>query len=236
MREVLRQGVSGWRAINVLVGFLLALQGCAGSPPPRQFYLDSTTSIRLEVDTRKSGEHSHPALVGPEEMATILRGVRVIGRKGIIGSLLSGEGEGNPAFSSIEVNQLATQLSRGLEQAKPDELVTFYRRISDADVGLGITSGGMFVRRGQLYLVLANNRTLPSEGLNQNMISQIDPIDSPLLPIARAGFRVTFTPSIAVVPADERDSWPYVDDGRVLALDLAQIARELRTKSPSTAR
>ncbi len=227
------QSISGSKGTSVLVGFLLMLEGCAGSPPPRQIYVDSLTSIRLEADTRKSGDHSHPALVSPEEMATILHGVRVIARKGIIGSLLSGEGEGRPAFSSIEVKQLATQLSRGLEQAKPDELVTFYRRISDADVGLAITSGGMFVRRGQCYLVLANNRTLPSEGLNQNMISQIDPIDSPLLPITRAGFRVTFTSSLAVVPADERDSWPYVDPGRVLALDLAQIARELRTKSPS---
>lgn len=227
------QNVAGWRATNVLVGFLLMLEGCAGSPAPRQVYVDSLTSIRLEADTRKSGEHSHPALVRPEEMATILRGVRVIGRKGIIGSLLSGEGDGRPAFSSIEVQQLASQLSRGLEQAKPDELVTFYRRISDADVGLGITSGGMFVRRGRLYLVLANNRTLPTEGLNQNMISHIDPIDSPLLPITRAGFRVSFTPSLAVVPADERDSWPYVDPGRLLVIDLAHIARELRTKSPA---
>lgn len=226
--------VFGRKSIVLIVGAVIVVGGCAGSPVPRQFYQDAVTSIRLQVDERVSGGHSHPAQVSPEEIGKILHGVRVVARKGIIGSLLSEDGDGNPAFSAVEVKLLASQLSRALQQARPDELVTFYRRISDASVGLGITSGGIFVQSNRIYFILANNRTLPSEGMNQNMISQIDPIDSPLLPISRTGFRVAFTPSLAVVPSDERDSWPYIDEGRVLVIDLAHIGRELRAKPQSS--
>jgi hypothetical protein len=208
---------------------LAAQSGCSSPPPPRTSYQDPITSIRLYVDDRADAGHSHPAQVTTAQMAQVLNGIRVVPRKGFIGSLITGETQANPAFSSTEIQILAPRLSRALAEATPQELVTFYRRFSDASVGMAITSGGMFVQENQLFVVLANNRNLPTEGMNQNMVSDFDPVDSPLIPISRTSFRVEFTPPMAVVPEDQRRSWPYIDEGRILAIDLQQLNRDMKS-------
>lgn len=214
--------------LNVLFSWLCLVGGCGTAPPPRDYYQDQITSIRLAIDDRAREPHAHPARVSTEAMVRVLSGVRIERRGGILGSIITGRSEQSPAFSPTEVHALAPKLSMALAHARPDELVTFYRRVSDASLGLGITSGGLFVQGSHLYFILANNRTMPSEGMNQNMVYEIDPIDSPLLPIARAGFRVAFSPGMAVVPIDERRSWPYIDEGRIFAVDLVQLEREFR--------
>jgi hypothetical protein len=208
---------------------IMALVGCSSPPPPVILYQDPTTLIRLQVDERTPPVHTHPAQVNTEQLAQVLQGVHVIPRKGIVWSLVTGEPQANPAFSPREIQALAPKLSHALAQARPEELVTFYHRVSDANLGLGITSGGLFVEDARLYFVLANNRTLPSEGMNQNRVHEIDPVDSPLLPISRNSFRVTFSPSTAAVPRDEWHAWPYVDQGRIVVIDLAQLARDIKS-------
>lgn len=220
-------------SLRLAVPICFMMEGCVTSPPARQVYQDPLTSIRLQVDERAAEMHSHPARISPEELSKVLIGVRVIARKGVVESIVSGDPQANPAFSAAEVRALATPLSRALAEAKSNELVTFYRRYTDAGVGLAITSGGLFVQGAHLYFVLANDRTLPAEGMNQNMVYEIDPIDSPLLPISRTGFRVTFTPTLAVVSRDNRGSWPYIDEGRVIVIDLARMAQESMTTSPA---
>ena len=210
---------------------LIVIGGCAAGTPTKLVYQDQMTAVRLAVDERTDEAHSHPARLTVEEMASILHGLRVIARQGFLGSLVLGEDRGRPAFSSAEVHALATQLTRALEQAKPNEVVTFYRRISDASVGLAVTSGGLFVHQAHMYIIMANNRTLPSAGMNQNIVAEIDPIDNPLLPISRTDFRLLFEPAMAVLPADERRPWPYIDDGRLVAIDLLQLSRALRPKT-----
>jgi hypothetical protein len=212
---------------------VLMLVGCSSPPPPRTLYQDPTTLIRLHVDERTPPVHTHPAQISTEQIAEVLRGIRVVARKGVMWSMVLGEPQANPAFSPVEIQTLAPKLSRALAQAKPDELVTFYHRVSDASLGLGITSGGLFVQDDHLYFVLANNRTMPSEGMSENRVHEIDPIDSPLLPISRSSFRVAFAPATAAVPSDEWHDWPYVDQGRIVVIDLPQLARDI--KSPSAA-
>lgn len=216
--------------VPALLAFALQL-GCAATPPPRTSYQDPITAIRLYIDDRASSSHNHPATVTPDQIAKVLGGLRVVPRTGFIGSLITGQPQANPAFSSTELQILAPKLSRALTEAKPQELVTFYRRFSDASVGLAITSGGLFMQDGYLFVILANSRTLPTDGMNQNMVTDFDPIDSPLVPISRTSFRVEFAHPSAVVPPDKRPSWPYIDEGRILALDLRLLASE--TKSPS---
>jgi hypothetical protein len=162
-------------------------------------------------------------------MKQILEGVRTQARKGFVNSIVTGSAELSPAFNSVEVHDLAPLLSKALDQATPAEIVTFYRRYSDAGIGLAITSGGLFMEGNHMYFILANNRTLPSEGMNQNMVYELDPVDNPLLPISRTSFRADFLPQTAVVPEEERRPWHYIDAGRVLVLDLQQLQRELRT-------
>src|SRR5690606_3227266 len=175
--------------------------------------------------------HQHPADISSEQMAKVLGGLRVVPRTGFIGSLITGQAQAKPAFASIEIQALAPRLSRALAEAKPDELVTFYRRFSDAGTGLAITSGGMFVQDGYLVVVLANDRTLPTDGMNQNMVTDFDPVDSPLVPISRTSFRVEFAHPSALAAPDKRPSWPYIDEGRILAIDLRRLSTE--PKSPA---
>ncbi|MEX5214400.1 MAG: hypothetical protein NW703_09590 [Nitrospiraceae bacterium] len=218
----------------ITLSFLLALVGCSGPPPSRTLYHDQTTLIRLQVDDRTPLGHTHPAQLGEDEITEVLRGIRVIARKGMAWSLVAGAPQANPAFSPGEIRALAQKLSRALAQAKPEELVTFYHRVSDANLGLGITSGGLFVKDTHLYIVLANNRTMPSEAMNLNWNYEIDPVDSPLHPISRSSFRVAFVPATAAVPSDEWQDWPFIDPGRIVVIDLPQLARDLM--SPSAAR
>lgn len=221
------------RTLSCATAVMLSVQfGCSSPPPPRTSYQDPITSIRLYVDERADTGHSHPGKITADQMARVLSGIRVVPRTGFIGSLITGQPQANPAFSSSEIQILAPRLSRAMAEATPQELVTFYRRFSDASVGLAITSGGMFLQDNVLYLVLANNRNLPTEGMNQNMVTDFDPVDSPLIPISRTSFRVEFSPTTAIVPPDQRQSWPYIDEGRILALDLQQLNHDLKSAPP----
>lgn len=226
-----------FRALFTLTCVTLAAQaGCSSSPPPRTSYEDPITSIRLYVDERAGAGHSHPARIAADQLAHALGGLRIIPRTGFIGSLISGDPQGVPAFTSAEIRVLAPKLSRALADARPNELVTFYRRISDPGAGLAITSGGLFVEGTHLFMILANDRTLPTDGMNQNMVSDFDPVDSPLIPISRTSFHVEFTPAAAVVPDHRRAPWPYIDEGRILAIDLRQLDRHMKSPQPAVGR
>jgi hypothetical protein len=83
-----------------------------------------------------------------------------------------------------------------------------------------------------LYVILANNHTKPSDGMSQSIVSEIDPVDSPLLPISRTAFQATFVPATSIVPEDERWVWPYIDQGRVVVIDLVQLGRDMRSPAP----
>lgn len=210
---------------------LCSVAACSNTPPPRPFYEDSLTSIKLQHDEHAKRPHTHPATVSPEIMSQILSGVRAVSRQGMFRSIVLGTPDQSPAFSASEIYGLAPKLSQALAQAKPEELVTFYRRVSDENVGLGITSGGLFVQDEHLYFVLANDRTLPTSGMNQNMVYALDPIDTPLLPISRTDFKTAFTPGTALVREEDRISWPYIDEGRILAIDLEQLARDTHSRA-----
>jgi hypothetical protein len=70
--------------------------------------------------------------------------------------------------------------------------------------------------------------------MSQSIVSEIDPVENPLLPISRTSFRATFVPATSMVPEDERWAWPYIDEGRVVVLDLVQIAREIKAGRSSS--
>lgn len=220
----------GMRFAAILMVSLMS--GCATGPLPRAVYQDPTTIIRIQFDSKAGQGHGHPATVSPDAIRHVLQGMRVQSRNSFVPSLLTGEASLSAAFSKEEQDFLGPHLSRALAEAKPDELVTFYRRVSTPAVGLAITSGGLFVHGRHLYVILANNRTMPSEGMSQSIVSEIDPIESPLLPISRTGFRATFVPATSIVPEDERWVWPYIDQGRVVVIDLVQLGRDTRSQTP----
>ncbi|MEW6248582.1 MAG: hypothetical protein AB1555_18010 [Nitrospirota bacterium] len=209
--------------VSAISALLLSVEiGCNSLPPPRPVYQDQLTSIQLRVDAQAGGGHTHPASISPERMAGILAGIRVQKLQDPVFRLVTGEKPLGPAFSAEEIRVIAPQLSRALALATPREMATFYRRFSNANVGLAVTSGGLFVRDGRLYLVLANHRALPSDLMRQvNPAYEMDPVDAPLLALRAGDFKLSFSPPEAEVHLpDGQRGWNYPDPAKVLVVDL----------------
>lgn len=210
----------------------ILVTSCATGPAPIVIYEDKRASIRLKFDPKAGSGHSHPYSLTPDEMATILRGVRVISRDTIIGFGLL-EREGGPAFSGPEIALLAPYLSEGLRKASPKDVVTFYLTTGDPRIGTLITSGGIFVRNAHLYMILANFRTPPSSGPFEGMAFELNNRDEPLSPIARYTFTIGFSPPEVRIPnakAKGQDGYEgYLDESKLVVLDLPRLMTEIQT-------
>lgn len=205
------------------------LAGCTSTPPPRTVHQDSRTLVQLRVDQKGSPGHSHPASLTQEQMVRILSGVRVRSDRYAVHRLFSGEAEERPAFSSEEVWALATPLVKALAVAKPSEVVTFYRRVSDQTVGLAYTTGGIFMRGDDLHFVLANYRQSPADAMALGIPAyEMDPVDDPLLPMRRAGYSVGFVPQEAEVhPVGGTWTWEYSDPGKIVVINASLVRRSM---------
>jgi hypothetical protein len=215
----------------ILAGAFSILTACASPLPPRVLYKDAITVVQLQHDPRSDPGHSHPSTLSPQLIKQVLTGLRVQKRGDIVLSLVTGDPETVPAFSLSEVDDLAPKISQALAAATPVEVVGFYRRVSDASLGLGVTSGGMLVRDGLLYIVLANHRSRFADVMREGLSYEVDPVRDPLQSLRSRAFKVTFVADRAV--AHPIKPWDYVDPGKVVALDLETLETHFRSGSPS---
>jgi hypothetical protein len=195
--------------------------GCTGGPEVRAVYDDNRTSVRLQTDREAGTGHSHPATISPEDMARILGGLRVVEQRYAVHELLAGSAPALAAFNMDEIRALAPLLSQALSMAKPEEIVTFYRRYTSDAVGLAYTTGGLFVRDGNIHFVLANYRQPPSDVMRRGIPAyEMDPIDDPLRSLLRGKYEIMFLPQEAEVhPAKGDWTWPYDDPGKVVIIN-----------------
>jgi hypothetical protein len=221
---------------QILINFLMTtlcwtLSSCALSPHPHVVYEDGRTVVGLQADRQAGAGHSHPAKLTIEQAAKILLGLRVTKDRYAAHRLFAGEADSQAAFKGEEALALAPHVAKAFEAAKPDELVTFYRRISDASTGLAYTTGGLFKRGDYLYLVLANCRQEPADTMSRITPGyEIDPIDEPLLPLRRAGYTVSFVPSEAEVhPVEEQWRWNFPDPRKIVIVNLTLALRSLES-------
>lgn len=200
--------------------------GCATGPAPIVIYESQQESVWLHFDPKAGAGHNHPVSLTPEQIVTVLKGVRVKNRDVIGGFDLLSDKDRTPAFSTREILTLSPYLSQALQKASPKDIATFRVTTRDPTKGLLVTSGGLFVRNGHLYFILANNRTSPSSVQYENTYEP-DPRGDPLLPIARFKFSVSFTPDDVRLPSKatrEQDRYPdYLDDSKLIVLDLARL-------------
>jgi hypothetical protein len=189
-------------------------------------YQDEATLIQLRADPQAGSGHSHPAVITAGRMAQILSGVRVQTRGDPILGIVTGKPEETPAFSIVEIEILAPAWSKALASASPHEIATFYRRYSDANLGLGVTSGGLFIEGHQLYFVLANFRNRPSDVLSQAVTYEFDPVTDPLMSLRALSFAALFSPAEALVPPDVPLVWRYVDPGKFFVVDFDRLPPE----------
>ncbi len=226
------------RLFQFALAWLIAgsLVSCESLPATRVVYQDQATSVQLRDDPRAGSGHSHPAVMTAGRIAQILFGIRVKKRGDPIVSIVTGQPEGLQAFSNAEVEALAPALSRALAVATPQEIVTFYRRYSDANLGLGVTSGGLFLEGHQLYFVLANFRNRPSDVLSQAVTYEFDPLADPLMSLKAMSFAALFVPPEALLPSDVPLVWRYEDPGKFFVVDLDRLPQEPRVPSPTPSR
>ena len=168
------RGSVAWWLAGILI--LWTVQGCGG--PIR--YIRAVKEnpeqvVRLEARYGQSRPHGydsavmpfdHPAIFSRIEMETILKGVRVQLRKGL---LTLGIAESGPkeAFTESERRSFAPVLVEAFAKARPDEWVVFFLshpRGGEEDHRGGpgvteVTSGGFLVEGRRLHLLLANYRT-----------------------------------------------------------------------------
>ena len=195
------------RRIQAIVWLVVPLAwavGCAGPPPPRTVYQDPITAVQLRADTKAAQAHTHPAALTPEQVKTVLGGIRVQPREEPIMSVLGSMPAVLPAFSPTELQALSLPISTALATAKPNELITFYRRISDTEIGLGFTTGGIFVEKGLIYIILANYRALPIDGMVRGVPGYlVDPVNDPLLTLGKKSYKLSYVrPEAEVHPVE----------------------------------
>lgn len=109
---------------------------------------NQVVALQVMPDAYGGKNYDHPVTMTTEEMMDILKGVKVT--RGLLGSST------HPAFSDTEVKLFAPHFVKGLQQATPEEMVTFFETAHlDSEHDL-TTSGGLFVAGGNLYVVLSN--------------------------------------------------------------------------------
>ncbi|RMH35815.1 MAG: hypothetical protein D6690_08040 [Nitrospirae bacterium] len=138
---------------------------------------------------------SHPATVNADTIEQILRGIIVE----IPTTPFSSSGTRHLAFAEGEAKALAHAAARGLSQATPEELVTFFESQDIDEDFRAITSGGMFVQDEFLYLILSNYR------VKRPIWQDNEQYDAPyrlrpLEPIAPQPGRVSFERPNAMAP------------------------------------
>ncbi len=200
--------------------------GCVTDPAPIVIYESRLESVWLHVDPKAGAGHSHPVSITPDQMAAVLKGVRVKSRDVIGGFELLSDKDSVPAFSTREILALAPHLSQAFKKASPKDIATFYVTTQDTGHGALITSGGLFVRNEHLYFILANVRTSPSSIQYENTY-ELDIKDQPLLPIARFKFVAGFSPKEVWVPNDQArklDGYgSYLDEAKLLVIDFKRL-------------
>jgi hypothetical protein len=208
-----REGSSGFNIIGwvILVGALATFTiGCAGQAPRPASTVteEGLNTVHLEPD--QDGKlNTHPAHLTPQEIGTLLRGVRVWEKRNFIHRLLAGPAPKMRAFRDDEIEFLAPALSKALAQAAPDQQVYF--RISHADPR-GVeetTSGWLFIREPNLHLLLSEVHDKHAPGPD---ISKYDR-QMPDVPEVSSDFDVTFEPEEYLVAVKSGGRW-FVPDQR----------------------
>ena len=212
-------------AVTLAAGVLLA--ACVTEPAPIVIYEDKYDSVWIKYDPRAKGAgHDHPASFTPEQMVKVLEGILVADRSQIVGTIKGDETEWTPAFTPMQIRDLASRLTEALRKASTRDLVTFYLTILDREHGKLVTSGGLFVRNERLYFILANFRTMPSSKIYETTY-EIDVRDEPLLPMARFQFALGFRPKEVWIPNGQvrgKDGYEwYMDESKMVIVDLKRL-------------
>lgn len=183
--------------------WLYTLIGCS----PAQFttltiYETPLSFVRLEVDrtlTQGTG-HSHPSNISSDQMAAVLRGITIqepLTRIPFYDDL--SVSRTHPAFNDRDISFWAPLLSLALSKATVDEIATFYQSTKVSGTSREVTSGGVFVDRDNLHIVLSNLQSSTHFTADSGVADTQDDRLSPMRSIAPQRGKLTFVPETALV-------------------------------------
>jgi hypothetical protein len=149
--------------LGVAAGLVLCLGGCSTPQFQTLKIFDSpnrVVALHVIPDAYKGRGFDHPVSITKEKMIQIMQGIRAE-KRGLYSGASSGSSHLPPAFSQSEIQFFAPLIVKGLSQATPEEMVTFFEtaEIETDDVERNYqltTSGGFYVAGGNFYAVLSN--------------------------------------------------------------------------------
>lgn len=187
---------------------LLGFTACQHQPfPSPPIFEDQSQYVRLAVDQSVGGGHSHPANITIKEMSAVLSGVMIEEPTRLLPSSvfpgMGREAQRHPAFSASEIAFLAPLLTKGLESAKPEEIVTFYQIIQQPETIDLVTSGGVYIHGDELHFLLSNYRSPTRYPPDAETMRYIDGRSAPLQSITPQETKLDFEPMSALVPSEK---------------------------------
>ncbi|GJL65333.1 MAG: hypothetical protein NPIRA05_03040 [Nitrospirales bacterium] len=182
----------------------VSIAGCATSEFFTVTIYDSPQRVvRLQTKSLDDteGGYSHPASVSVEQMTRVLTGLFTE----VGDTPFSRSGTRHRAFSDSEIKFFAPLFVRGLEQATPEEVVTFFETAEISDQQEATTSGGVFVRENGLYIIMSNHGVKTAIWQDNDQYESPQRL-SPLEPMAPEPGRLVFEPAEFMLPLEE-NTW-----------------------------
>lgn len=150
---------------------------------------------------------SHPVSISKERMEEVLKGLMVQEYHGTVPLPFMKnmmKSRRHRAFSDAWVSFFAPKLVKGLEQATPEEVVTFFETGKVTSLRQMTTSGGIFVRGEALHVFLSNYHVLTDVGQDNEEYMASFRL-TPLRPIHPEPGQLEFDPPTYMVASDDSD-------------------------------
>ena len=192
----------------IFVTVISLLTGCGGAShfPTVTIYESSEQYVKLyHVPVKNHGvEFSHPTSISEEAMRKILEGVMIQEYHGsaplpLMDSMM--EASRHRAFSDPWINFFAPKLVKGLRQATPEEVVTFFETGQVTSRRQMTTSGGLYVRGDALHIFATNYHVL-TDRWQDNEEYRTEFSMTPLDPIEAEPGKLEFEPVEYMVKSD----------------------------------
>jgi hypothetical protein len=155
----MNRGIMG----GVLGGLMLSLSACSTPQFQTLNIFDSqnrVVALRAMPDAYGGKGYDHPVSFTEDEMSQIMQGIRAE-KRGLYSASSSSNSQSHPVFSPAEIQFFAPLIVKGLSQATPEEMVTFFETAEivtdDLEKNFQVTtSGGFYVAGGNFYVVVSN--------------------------------------------------------------------------------
>ena len=148
--------------VLVACGMVVLVAGCAA---PHFFtvtiYESPNRVVKLQAvpGANDAKGFSHPADIPEEKLEAVMRGLQIeiqnspfvipfLGRSREVGR--------RRVFNEAEIKFFAPQFVKGLAQATPEELITFYENVEVSDFYELTTSGGVYVKGDEIHFLISN--------------------------------------------------------------------------------